>query len=617
MLDSGPLKFFYYRETEHFDVPDEVRAAFGTPRSIPLLNGADGGGNCPQGRFVSVGTPEEADFIVFPFVLDQFIMVLRALAVHFFIRRLPHFQRFERKHVFFHCHDLGQPLFTEALLITDDPNRFNADDPFIDTLPHYPGNHVLACAPHFDFDKINLDTNFIGTMSYLMRYKLVHSVMDEKGLRFLIRFPKTADWSCKDTSYLHMDDTAKKQEMERLFVDAMQRSWTTLCPRGMGSSSIRFYETLCMGRIPVHVSDAYRLPFEDKIDYAEFCLFIPEADAERAGPILRMWLAKRGPSQLTSMCRKARSVWEQYFQPQDETHVCLQYLRRHLPAAGAEGPGKYRYAPSELARSPKPRCLVPKNFYANMSADHKKMWINSGLDIVPSELEPGVSLVNGVRCAIEIQDLFYVFSLARSLPENGTAVCSGAPSGVIAIMLATSLIEFGNFSSIIYSVENWTFGPTALAGESFKDFKRNVADAHISYCIRPVRGGDADGAAAFRGECLDLVISAGEKSTAEHLSGLRAWLPKLTPGGFLALICRDTDSILGSVMQCADELGLEPILEPGLGVIVLRKPKEPGGLVVDMGAEESGGKQLLPRPGHHLEPVRLNGAPEAYAAIGL
>jgi len=318
-----------------------------------------------------------------------------------------------------------------------------------------------------------------------------------------------------------------------------------------------------------------------------------------------MWLAKRDRDQLLSMCRKARAVWEEYFQPRDAVRVCLEYLRRHLPAARAEGPGTYRYAPSELARSPKPRCLVPENFYANMPADHKKTWLNQGLDVAASELEPGVSLINGVRSEIALHDLLYLLALARNLPENGSAVCSGAPSGVVSIMLATALNKCGNFSSLIYSVEDWPFGPEARPGETFKDFRRNLAGAWVGECIRPVRGGSSGGAEAFREQCLDLVVLAESTDPPARLLGFRAWLPTLKPGGRLVLICRDKDALLENVSQCAAGLGLEASSESRLGVIVLFKPERPGNPVAAPGLD---GEELPPRPDGCFAPVRPDDA---------
>ncbi|MDO9082850.1 MAG: hypothetical protein Q7U56_06165, partial [Humidesulfovibrio sp.] len=58
MQEGEPLKVFHYREGEHFHVPAEVTAACGRPQTIPLLEGLDESGNCPQGGFVSVSSPE-------------------------------------------------------------------------------------------------------------------------------------------------------------------------------------------------------------------------------------------------------------------------------------------------------------------------------------------------------------------------------------------------------------------------------------------------------------------------------------------------------------------------------------------------------------------------------
>ena len=61
----------------------------------------------------------------------------------------------------------------------------------------------------------------------------------------------------------HIQD-AKKSE----FVDIMAQSVATLCPRGFGVQSIRFYETLSAGRIPILISDHYVLPLENLINYS-------------------------------------------------------------------------------------------------------------------------------------------------------------------------------------------------------------------------------------------------------------------------------------------------------------------------------------------------------------
>ena len=308
MQDTVPLKLFLYREGEHFQIPARLGEAGVNPVPIPLLQDLGEHGDCVRGRFVRAASPEEADYIVFPYVLDVFITVMRAMSVHYFIRQLPYFLRHERKHVFFHCQDLGDPLFTEGLILTSTPDRFNVDDPFQSTLPYLPGGHVLRNAPDFDFDAIDLDTSFVGALSGTVRYDLAQSICAEPGLRALIQHPGTGDWASNAASYLHMQDTVKKKALEDRFVSALRRSWTSLCPRGNGSSSIRFYETMCMGRIPVHVSDAYAPPFGEDIDYSQFCLFIPESEVKQAGRMLRAWLAHRFGGGGISLSRQAMPI---------------------------------------------------------------------------------------------------------------------------------------------------------------------------------------------------------------------------------------------------------------------------------------------------------------------
>lgn len=50
----------------------------------------------------------------------------------------------------------------------------------------------------------------------------------------------------------------------------------TFCLRGVGNFSVRFYETLAMGRIPVVVDTDFRLPLGDLINWKNHCLIVSE-----------------------------------------------------------------------------------------------------------------------------------------------------------------------------------------------------------------------------------------------------------------------------------------------------------------------------------------------------
>ncbi len=567
MSKGAPLKLYLYREGPHFQIPPELRENGVRPRTIPLFERLDEYGSCPQGRFVSVASPEEADYIVFPYVLEGFIRVVRAMSVQYFIRQLPHFLHFERKHLFFHCHDLGDPLFTDGLILTTAPDRFNVDDPFLAPLPYFPGNHVLRNAPDFAFHAIDVDTNFVGAMSGHVRYELTKSVSKEPGLRCILQHPKSSDWSSSATSYLHMKDPARKQPMEDLFIQSMRRSWTSLCPRGNGSSSIRFYETLCMGRIPVHVSDAYILPFEEDIDYREFCLFIPEAEVGMAGAILRKWLAGRSTEERMAMCRTARQVWERYFKPENEVDICLEHMRRHLPETNVQGRARYRLAPSPLAAEAFPRIVTVPGFYANMIADEQTLWCNTMPKESPAPTGPAPLLVGGIPSGLSLHTLSRLLELVREVPENASVACSGAPSGILAIALANGLVKAGNFSSLVYGMEDWDREAATPDGTPFAECACNIRAARVHDLVRLM---DSGGPGAFRPESVHLTVLAA-KSPDVLPEALSAWSGKLAPGGLLAIVTADVRASYASTIQFARDNGFTPVPCQDPTLIVLRK----------------------------------------------
>ena len=61
------------------------------------------------------------------------------------------------------------------------------------------------------------------------------------------------------------------------FKDIIMSSVFTFCPRGIGLSSYRFFETMRLGSIPVLFADQVVLPYEDEINYNEMIIRIPES----------------------------------------------------------------------------------------------------------------------------------------------------------------------------------------------------------------------------------------------------------------------------------------------------------------------------------------------------
>jgi hypothetical protein len=71
------------------------------------------------------------------------------------------------------------------------------------------------------------------------------------------------------------------------FVHNMQAGHFTYCPRGAGNFSIRFYEALKAGRIPV-VPSTIGLPFTHKIAWKDY-IVICDTEEDMPAKIVEFW----------------------------------------------------------------------------------------------------------------------------------------------------------------------------------------------------------------------------------------------------------------------------------------------------------------------------------------
>jgi len=84
----------------------------------------------------------------------------------------------------------------------------------------------------------------------------------------------------------------------------------TLCIRGAGNFSYRFYEALCMGRIPILINTETALPLEKIIDWSKYIIKINESELEQLPTLISE--CKIDPADV-------RRLWEEYFSPEGYT----------------------------------------------------------------------------------------------------------------------------------------------------------------------------------------------------------------------------------------------------------------------------------------------------------
>ena len=104
----------------------------------------------------------------------------------------------------------------------------------------------------------------------------------------------------------------EKEESSREFFNNIKESDYILCYRGAGNFSVRLYETMACGRIPVIVRSDNNLPFEDEINWNMFPV-VTEDNYENIGEIIALFHSSLTDEEFLSLQKKARWLWEEYF----------------------------------------------------------------------------------------------------------------------------------------------------------------------------------------------------------------------------------------------------------------------------------------------------------------
>lgn len=96
------------------------------------------------------------------------------------------------------------------------------------------------------------------------------------------------------------------------YVKNILESDFSLAVKGDGNFSVRFYEILSLGRIPLFLDTNCVLPLEDMINYGEFMLKVDYKDIKNIDKIVSDFYSKTSNEDFISMQKKAREVFEKY-----------------------------------------------------------------------------------------------------------------------------------------------------------------------------------------------------------------------------------------------------------------------------------------------------------------
>ena len=111
---------------------------------------------------------------------------------------------------------------------------------------------------------------------------------------------------------------------QRAYAETLRASAFVLCPRGVSPSSVRVFETMRSGRVPVIVSDEWVAPVGP--DWPSFSVLVPEAEVAS----LPARLEALEP-EAAAMGHQARQAWETWFADDVAFHhtveACLDIMR--------------------------------------------------------------------------------------------------------------------------------------------------------------------------------------------------------------------------------------------------------------------------------------------------
>jgi hypothetical protein len=114
------------------------------------------------------------------------------------------------------------------------------------------------------------------------------------------------------------------------FIENMYHSPYALCARGGANCSLRLYEALSCGRIPIIVDTDCVFPFEDVVCWSDYAIIVPQEKIRSIGSIIRKSHCEMLDSQFEARQIMCRQLWDEWVCPQGFYSKFVNVLRSFL-----------------------------------------------------------------------------------------------------------------------------------------------------------------------------------------------------------------------------------------------------------------------------------------------
>jgi hypothetical protein len=155
----------------------------------------------------------------------------------------------------------------------------------------------LVCSPiryKNENNKKDIFCSFVGSKTHTVRDKMVDALKNDSMF-----YIDCGEWSFNI-----------EKHKETHFLDIISRSKFTLCPRGYGAQSFRFYEALQLGSVPIYIHDDNKwLPYSDILEWNTFAIVLHIKDIDTLKDIL----LSITEDELGNMIESGKRAYNNYF----------------------------------------------------------------------------------------------------------------------------------------------------------------------------------------------------------------------------------------------------------------------------------------------------------------
>lgn len=146
-------------------------------------------------------------------------------------------------------------------------------------------------------------SNPISPSFLSIRARSLSLIEKEKGIQN--NFIKRAAYRAGALTEIERTETTKE------YFRNMAESDYIVCVRGGGNFSVRLYETLAMGRIPVFINTDCLLPLSDSIIWRDHMVWVEHSELKQIGQKIKEFHNQLTPDDFNNLQKRNRKLWEE------------------------------------------------------------------------------------------------------------------------------------------------------------------------------------------------------------------------------------------------------------------------------------------------------------------